>query len=502
MFILGRQSAVTYEALQKIDMTDAEMDQMIDRMVDGLFSVCVTLCIVPIIRCPRGNAAEAVAKKLDAKIRENLSDARNSLFTHEGGKGQYSFCRPVLIILDRQIDLATSLHHTWTYQALAHDVLNYAMNKVSISEKSSSEGGPSKTRVCSLDPNDAFWNSHKGTPFPQVAEKIQEDLEEYKSREDQIKKMKHEMGVEEEDLLSGNTEKLTSAMSSLPELLEKKRLIDMHTSIATCILDHIKQRKLDVFFELEEKIMSRVSLSERALLDIFEDPEAGTPEDKIRLFLIYYLCSGEELPDSDFDKYTNVLTEMGCDITPLAYLKRWKSINQLHSSNYSQAVTGADYSGGGTKTISMFGKLMVQSSNFVMEGVKNFVVKKHALPATKITEEIMDARSGQYQDNYLYLDPKILRGSLKDIPKTKNAFQEGIVFMVGGGNYIEYQNLLEGAQSRSGLASMGSSNVNLSAMAAAASSSSMGNRRLIYGCSALTNASDTLKQLSHLGKDM
>lgn len=28
--------------------------------------------------------------------------------------------------------------------------------------------------------------------------------------------------------------------SSLPELLEKKRLIDLHTNVATAVLDHIK----------------------------------------------------------------------------------------------------------------------------------------------------------------------------------------------------------------------------------------------------------------------
>jgi len=37
--------------------------------------------------------------------------------------GQFSFQRPVLIILDRNMDLCTPLHHTWTYQALVHDVL-------------------------------------------------------------------------------------------------------------------------------------------------------------------------------------------------------------------------------------------------------------------------------------------------------------------------------------------------------------------------------------------
>lgn len=31
--------------------------------------------------------------------------------------------------------------------------------------------------------------------------------------------------------------------SSLPELLEKKRLIDLHTNVATAVLDHIKVRR-------------------------------------------------------------------------------------------------------------------------------------------------------------------------------------------------------------------------------------------------------------------
>jgi hypothetical protein len=74
---------------------------------------------VPFIRSPRGNAAEMVAEKLDKKLRENLRDARNSLFlmdaTSQSG-GHISFQRPLLIVLDRNVDMATPLHHTWTYQ--------------------------------------------------------------------------------------------------------------------------------------------------------------------------------------------------------------------------------------------------------------------------------------------------------------------------------------------------------------------------------------------------
>jgi hypothetical protein len=29
----------------------------------------------------------------------------------------------------RSVDMATPLHHTWTYQALAHDVLQYSQNR-------------------------------------------------------------------------------------------------------------------------------------------------------------------------------------------------------------------------------------------------------------------------------------------------------------------------------------------------------------------------------------
>lgn len=70
----------------------------------------------------------------------------------------------------------------------------------------------SKTRSCDLDNKDAFWCKHKGSPFPLVAEKIQEELEDYRSKEEDIKRMKSEMGVDamENDaaigMLSDNTQ--------------------------------------------------------------------------------------------------------------------------------------------------------------------------------------------------------------------------------------------------------------------------------------------------------
>ena len=68
----SKDQSLSFHSLNRADTTDTQMEDILNQMVDGLFAVCVTLGTVPIIRCPKGNAAEAVAVKLDAKLRENL----------------------------------------------------------------------------------------------------------------------------------------------------------------------------------------------------------------------------------------------------------------------------------------------------------------------------------------------------------------------------------------------------------------------------------------------
>lgn len=482
MFVLKHQNSdsLSYYAINRANTQDFEMEGIMDSIVDSLFSVFVTLGNVPIIRCPKNTAAEMVARKLEKKLRENLWDARNNLFHMDATQtGTFSFQRPLLILMDRNVDMATPLHHTWTYQALAHDVLELSLNRVIVeddNEKSTSTGAKSKMKACDLDSRDKFWSSHKGSPFPTVAEAIQEELEQYRSSEDEIKKLKSTMGVDGESdvafsMVNDNTAKLTSAVNSLPQLMEKKRLIDMHTKIATAILNFIKSRRLDSYFEFEEKIMSKQAL-DRPLSDLMKDPEFGTPEDKMRLFIIYFICTN--MPESEYQKMEQVLKECGCDLAPIPYLQRWKSIMKSSVTNPNQ------YEGSGTKTVSMFSKLVTQGSSFVMEGVKNLVVKRHNLPVTKITEQLMECRAGGEVDDYLYLDPKLLKGG-DIVPKNRAPFQDAIVFMVGGGNYIEYQNLVDFIKTKQ---------------------TANSNRRIIYGASTLTNAKQFLKQLALLGQEI
>lgn len=335
MFVLKHQNSdlLSYYSINRANTIDTEMEEIMESIVDSLFSLFVTFGNVPIIRALKGTAAEMVARKLEKKLRENLWDARNNLFHMDATQGgSFSFQRPLLIILDRNVDMATPLHHTWTYQALAHDVLDFSQNRVVLEDDDNKEHGGVKhknknKKSYDLDGTDKFWKTHKGSPFPTVAEAIQEELEQYRNSEEEIKQLKSSMGIDGENeiafaMVNDNTDKLTSAVNSLPQLLEKKRLIDMHTKIATNILNSIKSQRLDSFFEIEEKIMSKLTL-DRPLIDVLKDSEFGQPEDKMRLFVIYYICT-PHMADNEFAKFEAVLREIGCDLSPLPYLQRWK----------------------------------------------------------------------------------------------------------------------------------------------------------------------------------
>jgi hypothetical protein len=50
----------------------------------------------------------------------------------------------------------------------------------------------------------------------------------------------------------------------------------------------LQARKLDIFFEAEEKLFNKQTL-ERPIIDILCDTECGTADDKLRLFLLYFM---------------------------------------------------------------------------------------------------------------------------------------------------------------------------------------------------------------------
>lgn len=110
--------------------------------------------------------------------------------------------RPVLIIMDRNEDLASSLHHPSTYQALVDDMLKIQMNRVKVTVKTSGGGndnsaqaganGASGSRTVEktydLDvTSDKFFELHAGSLFPDAIDANEEEMKLVTRKEEQIR---------------------------------------------------------------------------------------------------------------------------------------------------------------------------------------------------------------------------------------------------------------------------------------------------------------------------
>jgi hypothetical protein len=71
---------------------------------------------------------------------------------------------------------------------------------------------------------------------------------------------------------------------------------------------------------------------------MINDPECGQNEDKLRLFIIYYLCCSN-LTQAELDQYLIQLKAANCDIDCIKYIKRYKSLFKMNYNNQIESGT-------------------------------------------------------------------------------------------------------------------------------------------------------------------
>lgn len=75
-----------------------------------------------------------ISTKLDRKLRDHILNSKTNIFSsaRPSTSAGTAASRPVLIVLDRNIDLTPMLSHSWTYMSLINDVLSMKLNRITV----------------------------------------------------------------------------------------------------------------------------------------------------------------------------------------------------------------------------------------------------------------------------------------------------------------------------------------------------------------------------------
>lgn len=411
-------------------------------------------CCAPVICTPQdGEFVKKVCGKLESKIRNHLINTKSPL-SLRNPQTSPNQPRPLLLVVDRTIDLAAPLKHSSAYNALIDEILGLNSNQIQIS------GGKS----FDIDRRDWFWRENSTKSFPKVAEAVESALKAYKTEYDRV--LQTTPGMTEDlmklDPSSNSTgsssltpEQLKIAINVLPDLTDRKRLIDTHLQISTALLESLKVRDLGTLFNIQQEIMQNVnnnsasSVSPSAILAALKDPKIGNSQDKLRLLLIYVIYNYKTLGNF-VQEALDALKPTGEDLKALQAVLRLLSIDIESSAALTASTASANQSklNSPVNPTTNFGDLfnrISSTTSVLVSSVKNLIPSDGIVesPLTKFVDSAYLKVTGK-QTNFPLnvIDP---RPTNKNAQLTTNihSIDQIILFAVGGAAYSEYDHLLE-----------------------------------------------------------
>jgi hypothetical protein len=274
-------------------------------------------------------------------------------------------------------------------------------------------------------------------------------------------------------------------------------------------MKEIVARDIPTFFELELAMASSGRVDRAQVLSLLRDEAKGTVLDKARLLAVTALVmyADAAAAGSKFDEFETAFSQ-GCT----ALLQKSKdgaggdaaasaapadSSAEASISRYLAAVTllrrvqalqaplsqrlslgGGSGGGSGGAMLSSLLTTATSRASSLMAKATSFLAKFSPMAVTRVVDALSEGRACSEMDTYAYLDPR--RPANAPLSADVAArFSDVIVFVIGGGCYSEYFNLMELQKQKQ--------------------TQPGGLRNVYYGCTELVNGAQFMGQLENLG---
>jgi syntaxin-binding protein 1 len=258
----------------------------LDKMAKKLLSVWVALGEYPLIRYHKSEI-DPLSPKLANLLQDYLESHANKIGLSTGPKGNAE-----IIILSRPFDMLSPVLHDFTYQAMAADLLNIQEEDGSGSMKYSPDGGKTYS---ALDELDSLWITLRHGHIAKTSELIVQKFAAFTSEN---KAAQRAMGNEQQPANLSDIKETLNAMSEYHDL---KSQYSLHMSIAQACMSKMNSKRLMEVAGIEQNLATgkddegdniKPSSMWPALSSLLTQDSLSI-SDKIRLAIIYALCTGE-----------------------------------------------------------------------------------------------------------------------------------------------------------------------------------------------------------------
>ncbi|SMN22685.1 similar to Saccharomyces cerevisiae YLR396C VPS33 ATP-binding protein that is a subunit of the HOPS complex and of the CORVET tethering complex [Maudiozyma saulgeensis] len=264
-------------------MKDGTREVLLDNMVNCVQTLLIHTNTTVTNTVTLGNLSQKFAQLLKSRIKDNMTHGDEIIFDSLHGKKAAIDIETDMIVIEREMDPITPLLTELTYFGLLNDFYKFDSNGTLIDKEGNSHNFVN---------DDEIWNQLKFLNFGAMGPTLNKMAKELQTKYD----ARHE---------AETVGQIKTFVDSLGTLQQEQKLLKMHTTLSSDILEEVENNdslEFDHILELEQDILldnlGTAIAMDRILTLLYEDKVSM--EVIIRLICLLSLCKNG-LKDNEFD---------------------------------------------------------------------------------------------------------------------------------------------------------------------------------------------------------